>query len=160
MAEPAKRGHMIERPDPARRNRSVRRFLQQTHEALYRATGGRIGHQLRGHPPMLLLTHVGAKSGTTRVSGLTYMPHDGSYVVVGSNGGGARSPGWVYNLRAFPDAEVQVGPEKIKVHAREADDCERQRLWLEAASYHPAWGRFQEGTPRVLPVVILTPRRE
>ena len=94
-----------------------------------------------------------------RTSGLTYMPYDGSFVVVGSNGGGARSPGWVYNLRAFPDAEVQVGPEKIQVHAREATDGERQRLWPEAARYHPAWGRFQQSTLRTLPIVILTPRR-
>jgi deazaflavin-dependent oxidoreductase (nitroreductase family) len=63
-----------------------------------------------------------------------------------SNGGGTRSPGWVYNLRAFPDTEVQVGPETIQVHAREADDGERQRLWPEAARYHPAWGRFQQRT--------------
>jgi F420H(2)-dependent quinone reductase len=68
-------------------------------------------------------------------------------------------PGWVYNLRAFPDAEVQVGPEKIQVHAREAGDGERQRLWPEAARYHPAWGRFQQRTLRTLPIVILTPRR-
>jgi deazaflavin-dependent oxidoreductase (nitroreductase family) len=108
---------------------------------------------------MLLLAHVGAKSGKRRTSGLTYLPYDGSFVVVGSNGGGARSPGWVYNLRAFPDAEVQVGPDKIQVHAREADDGERQRLWPEAARYHPAWGRFQQRTLRTLPIVILAPRR-
>jgi deazaflavin-dependent oxidoreductase (nitroreductase family) len=151
---------MTERPDPVGPNWSVRSFLRQAHAALYRATGGRIGHRIPGHPPMLLLAHVGAKSGKMRTSGLTYMPYDGSFVVVGSYGGGPRSPGWVYNLRALPDAEVQVGPEKIKVHAREPDDGERQRLWPAAAQYHAAWGRFQEGTPRAFPVVILTPRRE
>jgi len=52
-----------------------------------------------------------------------------------------------------------VGPEKIQVHAREADDGERQRLWPEAARYHPAWERFQQRTLRTLPIVILTPRR-
>jgi F420H(2)-dependent quinone reductase len=158
MVEPAG-GHMTERPDPARRHWPVRDVLIQTHAALYRATGGRIGHHVPGHPPMLLLAHVGAKSGKRRTSGLTYLPYDGSFVVVGSNGGGARSPGWVYNLRAFPDTEVQVGPETIQVRAREADDGERQRLWPEAARYHPAWGRFQQRAPRPLPIVILTPRR-
>jgi deazaflavin-dependent oxidoreductase (nitroreductase family) len=108
---------------------------------------------------MLLLYHVGAKSGTRRTSGLTYMHYDGSFVVVGSNGGSSRNPGWVHNLRAFPEAEIQVGPEKIKVRAREPDDGERQRLWAEAVRYHPAWGRFQQGTPRALPIVILTRRQ-
>jgi deazaflavin-dependent oxidoreductase (nitroreductase family) len=108
---------------------------------------------------MLLLDHVGARTGMTRTSGLTYMAHDGSFVVVGSYGGGTRNPGWVYNLRAFPDVEVQVGPEKIKVHAREAGDGERERLWAKATRYHPAWGQFQERSSRVFPLVILTPRR-
>lgn len=135
-------------------------FLRETHATLYRATGGRVGHHVAGHPPMLLLTHMGAKSGKSRISGLTYMSHDGSFVVVGSNGGGPRNPGWVYNLRAFPDVEVQVGPEKIKVHAREPDEDERQRLWAEAARYHPAWARFEQRTPRAVPIVILTPRDE
>jgi F420H(2)-dependent quinone reductase len=150
---------MIEHADPVGRNGPVLSFLRRAHAALYRATGGRVGHRVRGHPPMLLLTHVGARSGKVRTSGLTYMPYDGSFVVVGSYGGGPRSPGWVYNLRAFPDAEVQVGPEKIKVRAREPGDGERERLWPQAARYHPAWERFQQGAPRALPVVILTPRR-
>jgi F420H(2)-dependent quinone reductase len=107
---------------------------------------------------MLLLAHVGAKSGKKRISGLTYMPYDGSFVVVGSYGGGPRSPGWVYNLRAFPDTEIQVGPEKVSVHAREAGEGERERLWAEAALYHPAWRQFQQDAPRTFPIVILTPR--
>jgi deazaflavin-dependent oxidoreductase (nitroreductase family) len=151
---------MTERPDPVGRNSPVLHFLRHAHAALYRATGGRVGHHVPRHPPMLLLAHVGAKSGKRRISGLTYMPHDGSFVVVGSFGGGARSPGWVYNLRAFPEAEVQVGSQKIQVQAREADEGERPRLWAEAARYHPAWGRFQQSAPRALPIVILTPRRD
>ncbi len=149
---------MTERLGQPDRSESARSRLRRAHEALYQATGGRVGHHVPGHPPMLLLHHVGAKSGKRRTSGLTYMPYDGSFVVVGSNGGGSRNPGWVHNLRAFPDAEIQVGPEKIKVRAREPGDGERQRLWAQAARYHPAWGRFQQRTPRALPIVILTPR--
>jgi F420H(2)-dependent quinone reductase len=149
---------MIERPDPVGRNSAVLNFLRQAHAALYRATGGRVGHYVPRHPPMLLLAHLGARSGKRRISGLTYMPYDGSFVIVGSYGGGPRTPGWVYNLRAFPDTEIQVGRGKIDVHAREADEGERQRLWAEAASYHPAWGLFQQRTPRTFPIVILTPR--
>jgi deazaflavin-dependent oxidoreductase (nitroreductase family) len=150
---------MTERLDRPDRSGPARSRLRRAHEALYRVTGGRAGHHVPGRPPMLLLYHVGAKSGKRRISGLTYMPHDGGFVVVGSNGGDSRNPGWVYNLRAFPNAEIQVGPEKIKVQAREPGDGERQRLWAEAARYHPAWGRFQQRTPRALPMVILMPRQ-
>jgi len=150
---------MTERVGQPGRNGPSRSRLRRAHEALYQATGGRFGHHVPGRPPMLLLRHVGAKSAQRRTSGLTYMPYDGSFVVVGSNGGGPRNPGWVYNLRAFPDAEILVGRETIKVRAREPGNGERQRLWAQAASYHPAWGRFQQGTPRALPIVILTPRQ-
>jgi F420H(2)-dependent quinone reductase len=150
---------MTGRLDRADRGGRVRRRLRRAHEALYQVTGGWAGHHVPGRPPMLLLHHVGAKSGKRRTSGLTYMPYDGGFVVVGSNGGDSRNPGWVYNLRAFPDAEVQAGREKIKVRAREPSDGERQRLWAEAARYHPAWGRFQQRTPRALPIVILVPRQ-
>ena len=151
---------MNERPDPAGRNSPVLSFLRQAHAALYRATGGRIGHQVPRHPPMLLLAHRGARSGKTRVSGLTYMPYGGSFVVVGSYGGGPRSPGWVYNLRASPDAEVQVGRDKIKVRAREPGESERERVWAQAVRYHAAWGLFQQRTARAFPVVILTPEEK
>ena len=149
---------MTERLGQPSQSGPLRSRLRRAHEALYRASGGRAGHRVPGRPPMLMLYHVGARSGQRRACGLTYMPRDGSFVVVGSNGGGPRNPGWVYNLRAFPDAEIQVGPARIKVRAREPGDGERQRLWAQAARYHPAWGRFQQRTPRALPVVILTPR--
>ena len=151
---------MNEHPGPAGWKLPVLSFLRQTHAALYRATGGRVGHQVPRHPPMLLLAHHGARSGKRRISGLTYMPYGGSFVVVGSNGGGARNPGWVYNLRASPDVEVQVGREKVKARAREAGGAERQRLWAEAARYHPAWGLFQQRARRELPVVVLTPGQQ
>ena len=151
---------MTKRPSQANRSWPVRRRLMQAHVALYRATGGRVGHHLPGHPPMLLLEHIGAKSQHRRTSGLTYMPYGESFIVVASNGGRPRNPGWVYNLRAFPDTEIQVRPDKVKVHAREADDGERQRLWPEVARYHTAWRRFQQHAQRELPLVILTPRRQ
>ena len=72
---------------------------------------------------------------------------------------GSRHPGRVCNLRAFPDAEIQAGAEKVKVRVREPGDGERRRLRARAARYHPARGRFQQRTPRPLPIVILTPRQ-
>lgn len=133
--------------------------LMRAHVAVYRATGGRVGHHVRGLPPLLLLDHVGAKSGRRRTTPLAYMPCDGGFLVVGSKGGYPRNPGWVHNLRAFPEAEIQVGRDVVKVHAREAVADERQRLWPEAARYNPVWARYQQRTQRPLPLVILTRQR-
>src|SRR5437667_11164307 len=81
--------------------------LMRGHALVYRATGGRLGRRLPGLPPMLLLDHVGARSGKKRTTPLVYMPDGENFVVVGTKGGYPRHPAWVHNLRAAPDTEVQ-----------------------------------------------------
>lgn len=127
------------------------------HAIVYRVTGGRIGRRLPGLPPMLVLDHVGAKSGKRHSTPLVYMPDGEDFVVVAAKGGYPKHPGWVYNLRAHPDAEVQVGSSRIKVQAREADAEERRRLWPKAVSYNPLWGRYQRRTDRTVPLIVLRP---
>lgn len=128
------------------------------HAIVYRVTGGRIGRRLPGLPPMLVLEHVGAKSGKRHSTPLVYMPDGDDFVVVAAKGGYPKHPGWVHNLRAHPDAEVQVGSSRIKVQAREADAEERRRLWPKAVSYNPLWGRYQRRTERTVPLVVLRPK--
>jgi deazaflavin-dependent oxidoreductase (nitroreductase family) len=127
------------------------------HVALYRATGGRIGRRIPGMPPMLLLDHVGARSGKLRTTPLVYMPDGEDLIVVASKGGHPRHPAWLHNLRSGPDTEIQVGPSRMKVHAREADESERRRLWPRAALYNPHWARYRTRTEREIPIVILEP---
>ena len=78
---------------------------------------------------MLLLDHVGAKSGTRRTSPLLYFKDGDDLVVVASKGGFPKHPAWYHNLMANPDTEVQVGSEHRRVHARVATAEERKRLW-------------------------------
>jgi F420H(2)-dependent quinone reductase len=132
--------------------------LMRGHARLYRATGGRIGGDLPGLPSLLLLDHVGARSGKKRTTPLVYMPDGDDFVIVPSKGGHPRNPGWLHNLRAHPDTEVQIGRERSKVRAREASEEERARLWPRAEEYNPHWRRYQERTDRRIPLVILERR--
>ena len=132
--------------------------LMRGHAAIYRATGGRIGGNLPGVPPLLLLDHVGARSGQRRTTPLVYMPDGDRRVIVASKGGYPQDPGWLHNLRAHPDTEVQIGRETIRVHAREATPEERRSLWPRAVRFNPLWGRYQERTTRTIPLVLLEPR--
>jgi deazaflavin-dependent oxidoreductase (nitroreductase family) len=125
------------------------------HALVYRATGGRIGRRIPGLPPMLLLDHVGAKSGRVRTTPLIYMPHRDDFVIVGAKGGYPRHPGWVHNLRAHPETQVQVGGAKISVRAREPQGEERGRLWHEAVAHNPLWGDYQARTQRTIPLIVL-----
>jgi deazaflavin-dependent oxidoreductase (nitroreductase family) len=134
--------------------------LMSAHARLYRATGGRIGRRVPGLPPMLLLEHIGARSGTRRVTPLVYMPAGDDFVLVAAKGGYPKHPAWVHNLRAHPDTEIQVGAQSIRVRAREADGDERRRVWSKAVEYNPQWGRYQRRTDRRIPVIILERRRD
>jgi hypothetical protein len=71
-------------------SRTVVRHLMGAHPAIYRATHGLIGHRLPGLPPILVLDHVGARSGTKRSSALLYV-EDGDNLVVIASKGGSRS---------------------------------------------------------------------
>ncbi|KAA0023274.1 nitroreductase family deazaflavin-dependent oxidoreductase [Antrihabitans cavernicola] len=128
------------------------------HVAVYRATGGRIGRRIPGTPPMLLLDHVGAKSGAKRTSPLVYMPVGEDFVIVAAKGGYPGNPDWLYNLRAHPDVDAQIGARRVQVHARELDAEERSQLWPAAAEYNSQWRRYQRRTDRTIPLVVLEPQ--
>ncbi len=132
--------------------------VTQGHTALYRVTGGLIGHRIPGAPPMLLLDHVGAKSGAKRTSPLVYVRDGEDVVLVASKGGYPKSPGWFHNLKANPDTEVQIGSEHRPVHAQIADQEERKRLWPMALKTYGGYADYQRRTEREIPLVILAPR--
>ena len=127
------------------------------HTAMYRATRGLIGHRFPGAPPMLLLDHVGAKSGVKRTTPLAYVPDGDDVVLVASKGGHPRNPAWYHNLKANPDTTVQVGSEMRKVHAHVATPQERERLWPKAVSINKGYASYQKKTTREIPLVILHP---
>jgi len=129
------------------------------HTALYRASGGRLGHTIPGvGGKMLLLDHVGAKSGTKRTSPLLYFPDGDDVVIVASKGGYPKHPAWYHNLMANPDTSVQVGSERRAVHARVATAEERERLWPRAVKVYHGYADYQARSKgREIPLVILAP---
>lgn len=137
----------------------TRRFMG-AHTFLYRRTGGRLGHTIPGVPgKMLLLDHVGAKSGTKRTSPLLYVRDGEDLVIVASKGGFPKHPAWFHNLKANPDTTVQIGSEQLPVHARVATQQERDRLWaLAVAGYHGYEDYAARSKGREIPLVVLEPR--
>ena len=107
---------------------------------------------------MLLLDHVGAKSGTLRTTPLLYVRDGEDLLLIASKGGYPKSPAWLYNLRANPDAVVQVGPERLPVHAREARPEERDRLWTLADAAYGGYRDYRARAGREIPIVVLEPR--
>jgi F420H(2)-dependent quinone reductase len=128
------------------------------HKTVYRLSGGLIGHRLPFVPPMLLLDHVGAKSGAKRTTPLVYVSDGDAFVIVASKGGHPRHPAWFHNLRANPDTTVQVGTRKVDVTARKATAAERKRLWPKVVDAYGGYAGYQKRTDRQIPLVLLEPR--
>jgi deazaflavin-dependent oxidoreductase (nitroreductase family) len=122
----------------------------------FRANSGRVGGMFEGMP-ILLLHHVGAKSGENRVNPLAYQADGGRYVIFASKAGAPTNPGWYYNLKAQPDTSVEVGSDTVAVTASEATGEERERLYRTQAERVPQFADYEQNTERVIPVIVLTP---
>jgi deazaflavin-dependent oxidoreductase (nitroreductase family) len=119
-----------------------------------------VGHSIPGVPgKMLLLDHVGAKSGTERTAPLLYFPDGENVVIVASKGGFPKHPAWFHNLKANPETTVQIGGERRPVRARVANPEERERLWPMAVRSYRGYRDYQARSKgREIPLVILEPR--
>jgi deazaflavin-dependent oxidoreductase (nitroreductase family) len=104
---------------------------------------------------MLLLDHVGAKSGRRRTTALAYFRDGDDVVIVASKGGHPSHPAWYHNLRANPETTIQVGPERWVVRAHVASPEERARLWPMGVEANRRWGEYQKRADREIPMVVL-----
>jgi deazaflavin-dependent oxidoreductase (nitroreductase family) len=122
----------------------------------FRTNEGKVGGPFDG-APILLLHTTGARSGEVRVNPMMYLADGDRLVVFASKGGAPTNPDWYHNLVANPDVEIEVGTERRKVRARVAEGEERDRLYAEQSRRYPQFAKYQEGTDRTIPVVILEP---
>jgi deazaflavin-dependent oxidoreductase (nitroreductase family) len=122
----------------------------------FRANGGRIGGSFAG-TTMILVHHIGARSGIERVTPLACSPQgDGRFAIVASNGGSPAHPDWYYNLKANPRINVEVGTQTFTVLAEELGDTARAGLWPKLVAEAPAIGEHQAKTTRRIPLFMLT----
>ena len=132
----------------------------RTHDAVYQRTNGWIGHRIPGAPNSLLLHTVGAKTGLPRTHSLSYARDGNDYLVVASNGGDRRSPGWYHNLKADPRVQINVGRSRVGVIASAVlpDDPDYPRLWRIVNDNNAnRYDGYQAKTDRPIPVIRLTP---
>jgi F420H(2)-dependent quinone reductase len=129
------------------------------HQLLYERSDGRVGHRMIG-VPTLLLRSTGRRSGAQRCNALVYAPDGADYVLVASNGGSDRAPGWLFNVRDRPAVEVQVARRRNPGTARvvERGDGDYERLWrLVNDNNHGRYDAYQAGTARAIALVVVSP---
>lgn len=125
----------------------------------FRANDGRVGGGFEG-APMILVHHIGARSGTARVTPLVYQPVGDDFAVFASKAGAPTDPAWFRNLMAHPETEVEVGSETIPVRAKVLEGAERDRLFERQKQLMPGFAEYEDKARgiRIIPVVLLERR--
>lgn len=136
------------------RNDWNRRVIEE-----FRSNGGKVGGDMEGWP-IVLVHHVGAKSGTERVTPVVYQELEGGAIAVFASKAGAPShPDWFHNLVANPQTEIELGSETRPVTARVATGEERTRIWEAQKQAFSNFAEYeQKAGAREIPVVVLEPR--
>ena len=125
---------------------------------LYEGSGGTRGTTLRDTGlPVVIITNRGVRSGKLRKTPVMRVEHEGRYAAVASQGGAPTHPGWYYNFRAHPLVELQDGPGKQEMVAREVTGGERDEWWQRAVAAYPPYADYQRKTTRQIPVFVLEP---
>ncbi|MEU7833644.1 MULTISPECIES: nitroreductase family deazaflavin-dependent oxidoreductase [unclassified Nonomuraea] len=125
---------------------------------LYESSGGTKGTTLMDTGlPVVVLTNLGAETGKIRKTPLMRVEHEGRYAVVASQGGAPKHPVWYFNLKAEPRVELQDGPVKQDMRAREVTGTEKAEWWERAVAAYPPYADYQKKTDREIPVFVLEP---
>ncbi|SEO71525.1 nitroreductase family deazaflavin-dependent oxidoreductase [Actinacidiphila rubida] len=126
----------------------------------FRAHEGRVGGDFEG-APLVLLHHLGRKSGREYVAPVMYLPHETDPDVVyvfASRGGAPTDPDWYVNLTAAGDGTVERGTETYRVTVRDLPGEERDRVYAEQARRYPGFAEYARRTAgiRTIPVLELS----
>jgi deazaflavin-dependent oxidoreductase (nitroreductase family) len=137
------------------------RFLKQItamDKFLSRITRGRWTFVRIAGLTSLMLTVVGRKSGTPRTNPVLCVPHEGGYLIAGSNFGGPTEPIWVLNIRAATTVGVQIDGVQHVAVPREVEGSERDEVWEQMVKTWPNYAKYAQRTGRRIPVFMLTPK--
>jgi len=129
------------------------------HQLLYERSDGRMGHRMIGVPTLLLRT-TGRRTGAQRTNALVYAKDGDDYILVASNGGEDRAPGWLFNVRGNPEVEIQIAKDRAAGTARvlKPGDHDYERLWrLVNDNNHDRYDGYQSKTTRPIPLIVVSP---
>ncbi|RMI33327.1 nitroreductase family deazaflavin-dependent oxidoreductase [Nocardia stercoris] len=125
----------------------------------FRANEGRVGGPFEG-APMVLVHHVGRKSGRELVTPLVHLPDEqdpNRVYIFASKAGAPTNPAWYHNLVAAGKATVEIGVETFPVTVTEITGADRDRIFAEQVRRNPGFAEYEAKTAgiRTIPVLAL-----
>jgi deazaflavin-dependent oxidoreductase (nitroreductase family) len=94
--------------------------------------------------PVGLLTTTGARSGRPRTVPLMLAPLEVGWGVIASHYGSSRPPGWYFNLRAHPDATLEVDGVVHRVRAEQVHGEDRERVRRAALAFYSGYTAYEQ----------------
>lgn len=123
----------------------------------FRANGGTVETMGFGRR-LVLVHHLGARTGTERISPVANIrDDDGSRLVAASKGGAPDNPDWYHNLLAHPDVRIETPEGDEQVHVTELKGADRDAAWERFKEMSEGFRSYEQKTTRVIPVLRLTP---
>ena len=141
---------------PSKWLKKILRAAHSLHVALYRMSGGKFANKI-ANLPVLLITTFGRRTGKPYTNAVVYIEDGHGYLVSATNGGSDWDPGWYRNLKARPEATIEIGDKILNVRATFAEGEERTRLYAQFKTASGNFVKYEQGTSRLLPVIHLTP---
>ena len=132
------------------------RWTGKLNVPLYRLSGGRVGGKV-GRAPVLLLTTTGRKSGEPRTAPVVYLADGEQVSLINTNAGNAKTPAWSFNLKANPEAEIEIGRKRRPVRARIAEGAEHDDLWRKHNEQYAGFDDYKAKLDREPQVFVLEP---
>ncbi|WP_392543615.1 nitroreductase/quinone reductase family protein [Oryzobacter telluris] len=125
----------------------------------FRANGGTVTTMGFGRG-LVLLHHLGARTGTERVSPLAAIRADAdTWLLAASKAGAPDNPDWYHNLRAHPEVSIETPDDgTVEVTARVLEGEARDEAWGRFTAMSEGFRSYEQKTTRVIPVVELTRR--
>jgi len=123
---------------------------------LLKRTDGRFSSILGS--PVLLLQHVGAKSGADRETPLVYATDGDDIILIASAGGAPSHPAWYHNLVANPACHVIAKDRTGEYVAEELTGDDYDAMWTKALDVYGGYAIYQDRAgDRRIPLLRLRP---
>ena len=110
--------------------------------------------------PLCYLTTTGRRTGEARTVPLLHVADGERVVLIASNWGRERHPGWALNLDASPEARVTIAGVDRRYRARRATPEERTRYWAEAVRFWPGYDDYRARAGREIRVYVVEPSED
>jgi deazaflavin-dependent oxidoreductase (nitroreductase family) len=123
-----------------------------------KVSGGRwtLARVVAGIPVITVVT-IGARTGQRRSTPLLGVPMGDDLAIIGTRFGQHGTPGWYFNLRKQPSAEISCNSRTVKAVAREAEGEEWQEAWNGARRLYSGYEAYARRiTDRKIHIMVLS----